>query len=127
MYRTRLRMVRFLSPFKPYLTKYHHSDYNYVRNNEDKCVLAEGAEPLPKDTSWDSCEGNVEYWYERTAYRKIPHSSCEGGLTLHQGVRHNCPGLKNHSFWFWLSMALAVLAMTALFSLWWRRSGYYQG
>lgn len=101
-------------------------DYNYIRNGGE-CVLAEGATPLPTDTSWETCDGDADYWYERTAYRKIPHSSCQGGKSPHLGAQHQCPGLKHHGFWFWTFMALIVLAMTALFSLWYRRSGLYKG
>jgi len=102
-------------------------EYNHVKDRDGKCVLSPGAQALPVDTSWETCNYGVDKWYERTAYRKIPHSSCTGGLTLHQGAEHQCPGLKAHSFWFWAFMGLIALALTALFSLWWRRSPYARG
>ena len=73
------------------------------------------------------CDGSTDTWYERTAYRKIPHSTCEGGLTHDLGEAHTCPGLRAHGFWFWALMGLIAVALTALFSLWWRRSPYARG
>jgi len=102
-------------------------NFNHVPSADGGCVLAEGAEPLSPDTSWDTCDATTRVWYDRTAYRKIPHSTCEGGETLDRGTEHPCPGLASKGFWFWFFMALIVVALTALFSLWWRRSPYARG
>lgn len=81
-------------------------------------MLLEGASALRND---DTCQWGQEYWYERTAYRKVPHSSCEGGKTLDQGTRHVCPGARGHGF-FWWAMVLTIPALLAgLFATWWTR------
>ncbi|KAF7373252.1 Sortilin [Mycena sanguinolenta] len=72
-------------------------EFNYYKNAEDDCVLAPGTSPLPND---ETCEGDSEYWYERTAYRKIAFSSCEGGeSSAHDGF-----------FWPAVFMTMLVLA-----------------
>lgn len=68
-------------------------EFNHVRNAAGECVLVEGAVALARDTSAEQCVGFEQYWYERTAYRKIPYSSCEGGERPDRGTRHACPGL----------------------------------
>jgi hypothetical protein len=104
------------------------SEFNHMRDRETgKCVLVPGAFALPADTTHEQCRGTSANWYERTAYRKIPHSTCEGGLTLHHGTQHDCPGLRAHGFFFWTFMAVIVVGLTALFSMWWRRSPYATG
>ena len=64
-----------------------------MRNAAGECVLVEGAVALARDTTAEQCGGFEQYWYERTAYRKIPYSSCEGGERPDRGTRHACPGL----------------------------------
>ncbi|KAJ7733832.1 hypothetical protein B0H14DRAFT_3517289 [Mycena olivaceomarginata] len=70
------------------LTEVSYSDFNYVKDTTDACVLTPGATPLPNEPS---CQDGEDYWYERTPYRKISFSSCEGGAYLDQGARHPCP------------------------------------
>jgi hypothetical protein len=65
------------------------SEFNYVKNSADECVLVPGTIPLPDDSS---CKNGEDYWYERTAYRLIPYSSCMGGIRLDRGARHVCYG-----------------------------------
>ena len=48
-----------------------HSEFNYMRNDAGECVLVPGTQPLSDDDS--VCRAGDEYWYERTAYRKIPY------------------------------------------------------
>ncbi|KAJ7259099.1 hypothetical protein B0H12DRAFT_1070032 [Mycena haematopus] len=84
-------------------------EFNYFKNTEDDCVLAPGTSPLPNE---EVCEGDSEYWYERTAYRKIAFSSCEGGERLDQGPRHPClPLKKGDGGVFWLVISVAALVL----------------
>ncbi|THH18916.1 hypothetical protein EW146_g2149 [Bondarzewia mesenterica] len=100
-------------------------EFNHVRNADGKCVLSEGRSPLPPD---DSCHNGEDYWYERTAYRKIPYSSCEDGITPHQGKRHLCPGIRAHGPFFWLFVLMVPFAFTALVAYWYyRKSGLARG
>jgi hypothetical protein len=102
-----------------------HSDFNHVRNEEDKCVLTPGTQPLPDDTS---CQNGADYWYERTAYRLIPFSSCDGDYRLDRGKRHACPGFKSKGPLFWLFMLLLPFALTAVVAYYYyRRSGLARG
>jgi hypothetical protein len=61
------------------------SEFNHERDADGECLLVPGLQALSDD---DSCKGDDDYWYERTAYRKIPHSSCEGGMRLDRGSPH---------------------------------------
>ncbi|SCU91297.1 LADA_0F09142g1_1 [Lachancea dasiensis] len=81
----------------------YECDYNYYKASDGTCKLVEGTTPL---TGSDQCEKNaglVEY-FESTGYRKIPLSTCEGGLLLDKGTRPRpCPGYeeefqKRHGF-----------------------------
>ena len=84
-----------------------------------------GAQPLPDD---DSCPEDEEFWYERTAYRKIPKSSCEGGNRPDRGAKRPCPGFRAHSTGFWLTIFFIPFGFTALIAFWYyRRSGYRRG
>ena len=88
-------------------------------------MLLAGLEPLPDD---DTCRNDEEFWYTRTAYRKVPISTCEGGKTLHQGVAHRCPGLRGHGFFFWVFVLMVPFMFTALIAYWYyRRMGLARG
>ncbi|EJC99110.1 signal sequence binding protein [Fomitiporia mediterranea MF3/22] len=100
-------------------------EFNHVRNDAGECVLVPGATPLPDD---DSCPYGEEYWYERTAYRKIPYSSCEGGQRPDRGTAHLCPGLRGHGFFFWVFVLFVPIALAGLVGYWiYRRSGLARG
>ncbi|RDB27786.1 Vacuolar protein sorting/targeting protein 10 [Hypsizygus marmoreus] len=100
-------------------------EFNHVKNSADECVLVSGTTPLPDDSS---CKNGEEYWYERTAYRLIPYSSCEEGLRLDRGARHICPGFKSHGAFFWLFVLMIPFAFTALVGYYYyRRSGLARG
>ena len=87
--------------------------------------MVAGATPLPDD---DTCPYGEDYWYERTAYRKIPYSTCEGGIRPDQGTKHLCPGLKGHGFFFWLFVLFLPIALASLVGYWfYRRSGLARG
>ncbi|PFH50972.1 hypothetical protein AMATHDRAFT_60180 [Amanita thiersii Skay4041] len=100
-------------------------EFNYVKNENNECVLVSGTTPLPDD---DSCRNGDAYWYTRTPYRKIPYSSCEGGDTRHLGTRHVCPGFKAHGAVFWMFVIMVPFAFTALVGYYYyRRSGLRRG
>jgi hypothetical protein len=88
-------------------------------------VLVEGTQPLSDD---DSCRNGAEYWYERTPYRRIPHSSCEDGERPDRGRRHLCPGVAAHGAFFWLFVVMIPFAFTMLIATWYyKRSGRATG
>lgn len=101
-------------------------EYNHIRNATGECVLAPGALALPND---DTCsDDNDGYWYERTAYRKIPKSACEGGRRLDRGESHVCPGFRAHGSLFWWTIFFIPFGFTALVAFWYyRRGGYRRG
>ncbi|KAH6903602.1 vacuolar protein sorting/targeting protein 10 [Coprinopsis sp. MPI-PUGE-AT-0042] len=102
-------------------------EFNYVKNRNDECVLEEGTKPLASSFE-DQCKGDADVWYERTAYRRIPYSSCEGGKRPDRGTEHPCPGFKSQGGWFWLFMLMVPFAFTALVGYYyWRRSGVARG
>lgn len=101
------------------------SEFNYERNSEGKCVLSAGRTPLAND---DTCRNDAEFWYERTAYRKIPFSSCEGGNRPDLGAKHQCPGIAGHSGFFWWIMVLIPISLAALVGYsYYRRGGMSRG
>lgn len=100
----------------------YKSEFNYRRNSRGECVLAEGAEALVSDSSM--CDWSTPFWYDRTAYRKVKHSACEGGLTLDQGTAHTCPGHTSGTslIWFLIILPFAILA-----AIWYGRRRYGKG
>ncbi|KAI0630633.1 Oligoxyloglucan reducing end-specific cellobiohydrolase [Trametes polyzona] len=99
-------------------------EFNYVRNDAGKCVLTPGSKPREPDIM-DQCRNGEDEWYELTAYRKVPISSCEGGKRLDRGPAHPCPGIRGHSAFFWLMMLLIPLSFAALAGVWYYRKGGY--
>ncbi|KIK54103.1 hypothetical protein GYMLUDRAFT_232409 [Collybiopsis luxurians FD-317 M1] len=100
-------------------------EFNYIKNSNEECVLAPGTTPLPND---ESCPGGEEFWYERTAYRKISYSTCDGGSRPDRGTAHPCPGLRHHSGWFWWWVILISFGLAGLVGLYfYRRSGLARG
>lgn len=66
------------------------SDYNYEPQNDGSCALVPG---LPQPDAMVVCKENpdeIEYW-ELTGYRRIPLTTCEGGLNLDHHVSKPCP------------------------------------
>ncbi|KAJ7657814.1 vacuolar protein sorting/targeting protein 10 [Mycena polygramma] len=96
-------------------------EFNHYKNSEDECVLAPGTSPLSND---DKCEDGKEYWYERTPYRKIAFSSCEGGEPLDRGPRHTCLRSSRRNSFFWVLLLLVVVVFGALvWFLFYRNAG----
>ena len=101
------------------------SEFNHVLNDAGQCVPVDGASLLASD---ESCPAGEEYWYERTPYRKIPYSSCDGGDRMDRGTAHRCPGIKGHGFFFWFFVLFVPLSLAALIGYWfYRRSGLARG
>lgn len=99
-------------------------EFNHYRR-DGKCVLVDGATALSVDTTYEQCDG-AEFWYERTAYRKIPYSSCEGGERPDRGARHVCPaiiGIGSHGAFFWMFVALIPFGAAGLAGWWWYKTG----
>jgi len=98
-------------------------EFNHVRNSAGECLPVEGSTPLSND---DTCADGEDFWYERTAYRKIPYSTCEGGSRPDRGAPHICPGIKGHSTMFWFVFLVLPFAFTALVGYWYyRRGGFF--
>jgi Sortilin, neurotensin receptor 3, C-terminal len=108
-----------------YLIPFSYSEYNHIRTSSGECVLAPGALALPSD---DSCMGDEDFWYERTAYRKIPKSLCVDGDRPDRGAEHICPGFRAHGTLFWWTLLFVPFGFTALVAFWYyRRGGYRRG
>lgn len=67
------------------------SDYNYQRANEGSCVLVPGLEPADPARICNENPKLIEF-YETTGYRRIPITTCKGGLEMDVSTPHACPG-----------------------------------
>lgn len=104
----------------------HASEFNYVRDADGRCVLGTGLSPLSSDDY--VCRLGEDYWYDRTAYRKIPYSSCAGGPRPDRGTQHICPGPNAHGFFFWLTALTMPFAFCGLAGWWYmKKSGLARG
>lgn len=102
-----------------------HSEYNHRLDDDGNCVPIPGQELLASE---DTCRNGESSWWERTAYRKIPYSTCDGGTRLDRGRQHNCPGLQGHSAMFWLMVIVIPFLFAGLVGWWYyRRSGMARG
>ncbi|KAJ7281966.1 vacuolar protein sorting/targeting protein 10 [Mycena rebaudengoi] len=92
---------------------------------DGKCVLSPGAQPLANE---NTCRNGADYWYERTAYRKISYSTCDGGERPDRGPRHECPGFSGHSGFFWFMVIVFPIAFVSIVGYWYyNRSGLVRG
>lgn len=67
-------------------------DYNHYKANDGTCKLVKNAQ---KPNGEDMClkDSNMIEYFDVTGYRKIPLSTCEGGLQLDRSSKaHPCPG-----------------------------------
>ncbi|KAF2099599.1 Oligoxyloglucan reducing end-specific cellobiohydrolase [Rhizodiscina lignyota] len=67
-------------------------DYNFERQSDGSCALIEGLKPADP---MQVCRDNKDAWeyYEITGYRRIPISTCEGGMEMDlTSASHPCPG-----------------------------------
>ncbi|GAA6014077.1 hypothetical protein JCM10207_000230 [Rhodosporidiobolus poonsookiae] len=93
-------------------------EFNYKRNARGDCVLVDGAQPLASDAT---CPYGQPFWYDRTAYRRIPHTKCKDGVALDKGSRHTCPGAGARGGFFWATIAVLPFGIAALAAVWWHR------
>jgi hypothetical protein len=101
-------------------------EFNHIRNGKGDCVLVPGATALSVDTVEEQCRGDEEFWYERTPYRKVQYSSCEGGSRLDRGKQHSCPGLMSAGGLgglFWASIAILPFGLAGLAGWWYATKG----
>jgi len=72
------------------------SDYNFVRGNDGSCIKV--GEPI--DPMGVCKEEGAVVWFETTGYRKVPLSTCEGGLNLDRipARSHPCPGKEDQYY-----------------------------
>ncbi|KAI2397178.1 vacuolar protein sorting/targeting protein PEP1 [Ophidiomyces ophidiicola] len=68
----------------------YECDYNYERQSDGSCALVAGLEPLDPMRICKDDPKAIEY-YEPTGYRRIPLTTCEGGVKLDGSVAHPCP------------------------------------
>jgi hypothetical protein len=73
-----------------------NSDYNFVRGTDRSCQKV--GEPLDHMGVCKQ-EGVVE-WFETSGYRKVPLSTCQGGLNLDRqpAKSHPCPGKEDQYY-----------------------------
>lgn len=70
----------------------YECDFNFELHIDGTCKLVKGLETRKGD---EVClDGSANEWWEATGYRKIPASTCEGGLVLDKWKVHACPGKK---------------------------------
>ncbi|KAL1960691.1 hypothetical protein VTO42DRAFT_6521 [Malbranchea cinnamomea] len=68
----------------------YECDYNYERQSDGSCGLVPGYQPPdPMQICKDDADA-IEY-YEPTGYRRIPLTTCTGGLKLDGTKAHPCP------------------------------------
>lgn len=103
-------------------------EYNHRPDphNPTRCIPYPGATPLPANEE-EQCLLSTEkdagtFWYDRTSMRKVPHSSCEGGIRLDRGSQHICStSVRRHGWFWWLSIILAPFGLAGLVGVWWSR------
>ena len=77
-------------------TIFNNSDYNYVRGSDLSCQkVGEPTDPMGVCQH----EGVIE-WFETSGYRKVPLSTCQGGLNLDRQATksHPCPGKEDQYY-----------------------------
>ncbi|KAI8364623.1 hypothetical protein BD560DRAFT_165544 [Blakeslea trispora] len=99
----------------------YECDFNYVRDDNNRCVLVPGLSPLVP-----TCDGSRDFYYTPTGYRKIAASSCKGGKELDKiGAEQMwCPG-STRSGHSWVAIIFApIIAAGLVFAiLYYRKQG----
>lgn len=96
-------------------------DFNYLRSADGTCKLENGLQPSDPLSICERDSSIIEY-FEPTGYRKIPLSTCKGGLILEKtGKPHACPGkekefkekynVSSASFFIFWFVAFALLSV----------------
>jgi hypothetical protein len=68
------------------------SDFNYELDNHGACHLVEGLAPQSK-AEWCSQNPDAVDWYPPTGYRRVPLSTCVGGMSLEKSPNYEpCKG-----------------------------------
>jgi hypothetical protein len=98
-------------------------EYNYYRDESGDCILHPGALPLENR----NCSGVEETIWERTAYRKIPISTCAGGEEPHKGKEVFCPGHGLSAGSWLLIFALPFAGASLVAFCWYRRTSQRLG
>ncbi|SAM85571.1 related to VPS10 domain-containing receptor SorCS1 precursor [Ustilago bromivora] len=96
-------------------------EFNHYRDATGKCVLYPGVSPLSTDEAGQCwAADNDGYWYERTNVRKIPYSTCTGGVRPDRGTKHVCPNnLAGHGLFWWATLILCPFCLAGLVGYWW--------
>jgi hypothetical protein len=94
----------------------YECEYNYYRDENGNCILHPGVLPLENK----NCSGVEEIIWERTAYRKIPNSDCEGGDEPYKGKKVICSG-HGLSAGSWLLIFALPLSGAGLVAFCWYR------
>ncbi|KAK8137704.1 vacuolar protein sorting/targeting protein PEP1 [Apiospora sp. TS-2023a] len=67
-------------------------DYNYEMDGHKQCKLVEGLQPISLEQYCKDNAGATEF-YEPSGYRRIPLTTCSGGVELDKmGAPQPCPG-----------------------------------
>ncbi len=69
-------------------------DYNFELASDGTCKLIKGLSSKDNSEVCRISPETTEYW-EPTGYRKVPLSTCDGGLELDKWASHPCPGKEN--------------------------------
>lgn len=69
----------------------YECDLNYERASDGSCQLVPGYTP-PDHSAICTTDKDLIEFFEPTGYRRIPLTTCQGGLTLDQSTAHPCPG-----------------------------------
>ncbi|WFD34625.1 vacuolar protein sorting/targeting protein PEP1 [Malassezia cuniculi] len=101
-------------------------EYNHYRDSRGECVLYPNALPL-NATAEEQCwtADSDGFWYGRTNMRKIPFSSCSGGIRPDHGARHRCPTrpARTGGVFKWILILLIPIAAVFAFARWWMDHG----
>ncbi|ODV83177.1 hypothetical protein CANARDRAFT_19780 [[Candida] arabinofermentans NRRL YB-2248] len=96
-------------------------DFNFAIASDGTCKLISGLSPVNGEEICSKSNLDVTEWWEPTGYRKVPMSTCEGGLELGKWVSHPCPGKesdydrKHHSGLHGGSLAVVILVPILVF------------
>ncbi|BAO38498.1 vacuolar protein sorting/targeting protein PEP1 [Kluyveromyces marxianus DMKU3-1042] len=107
----------------------YECDYNYRRVSDGTCKLIDGTSPADPE---DICkkDNNLIEYFEPTGYRKVPLSTCNGGLRLDNSDNPRpCPGKEkefkdkynvNHAHFFGVWIITVLFVSTFLTFIYYR-------
>ncbi|KAJ1917651.1 vacuolar protein sorting/targeting protein PEP1 [Tieghemiomyces parasiticus] len=95
-------------------------DYNFARDpHTQACVLVPGHAPLDVP-----CASNQAHHYQSSGYRKIPSSTCTGGLALDRANDVYCPGEASRVSLLWVLGLPALILLAGLAYVGLKRRGF---